>query len=435
MKEGEVRRRTMAVRCSIIIVNFNGEAWLKKCLDSLKRQSYRGSPVEILVVDNGSSDGSVELVRRQYPDVAVLTHAENNYAKALNLGISRSKGEFIAFLNNDMVVAEAWLAGLVELLESDERIGCVGGKLFLMDGRINSVGIEQIEGFYFRDQGFGEEDRGQYDHIASHEAITGGAILWRRECLEDIGAVDEDYLMYLEDVDLCFRCKAKGWLIMYTPYSTGHHWFHGSSAGTDLCYYFCNRNRFLFLARHFPDQLPGGVLTSHFYKNNHLQWLYESMPPAMEKVYKHHPRQALESVLPQMRIVLTKIFGREKIDALYSWMELVLSLRHQRVGICGHELHVPGGRACAVVQFLQAIETREEQINELQEEVLHQKNELVGHQNELIGHLQAELQFVHSSLGWKAVTLYWRLKDVCLPPSTRRRKLYDRILANFKNGD
>ena len=426
MQEPAVTRRTEVVRCSIIIVNFNGGAWLTKCLECLQRQSYRGGPVEIIVVDNNSSDGSVEMVNRQYPDVVVLTHCENNYAKALNLGISRSRGEFVAFLNNDMLVEESWLGGIVELLASDQRIGCAGGKILLMDGTINSVGIQQTEDFYFRDQGFGEEDRGQYDQIASRDGLTGGAVLWRRKCLDDIGPVDEDYLMYFEDVDLCFRCKAKGWLMMYTPHSISHHGFQRSSSGTDLCYYFCNRNRFLILARYFPDQLPGSVLTSQFYKHNQLQCLYEAMAAAMAKVYKHHPRQALETILPQTRLVLTRIFGQEKTDALYHWMELVLRLSDQPVDLWGRTLHFPGGRASAVVQFLQSMEMRERQIHAL-EEVLQQKNELAGH-------LQTELQSVYSSLGWKAVTLYRRLKDVCLPPTTIRRKFYDRMLANFKAG-
>lgn len=356
MKEGIVKLHTTAVSCSIIIVNFNGRRLLKRCLDSLKQQSYRGGPVEILVVDNGSRDGSVEFVHRQYPYVAVLVNSENNYAKSLNLGISRSSGEFIAFLNNDVVVEEGWLAGLVELLKSDERIGCVGGKVLLMDGRINSVGIEQIEDFYFRDRGLGEEDRGQYDRVEPVDAITGGAVLWRRACLEDIGSVDEDYMMYLEDGDLAFRCKEKGWLMMYTPYSIVHHRFHGSSAGTDLCYYFCNRNRFLLLARHFPQQLPGSLLTSHFYKNRQLEWLYESIPLAMKKLYEHHPQEVIERILPEMRVVLTRIFGREKTDDLFRWIEVVLGLRRPRIGIYDHALHFAGGGqkyGCTVAQMLQ----------------------------------------------------------------------------------
>lgn len=312
---------TTNASCSIVIVIFNGKRFLEKCLDSLKRQSYRDGSVEIVVVDNGSSDGSVEFLHRQYPDVAVLANSENNYCKALNLGISRSKGQFIAFLNNDMVLEENWLTGLVELLKSDERIGCVGGKVLLMNGRINSVGIEQFEDFYFRDQGFGERDQGQYDHIEPREGITGGAILWRRACLEDIGSVDEDYMMYYEDVDLAFRCKEKGWQMIYTPHSTVHHYLHGSSAGADLSYLLCNRNRFLLVARHSPHALPRSFLTSHFYRNNHLEWLYKSIPIAVKKLNEHHPQMALQSIFPQMYPVLTTIFGRGKTERLFRDLE------------------------------------------------------------------------------------------------------------------
>lgn len=346
----------MHASSSIIIVNFNGRDFLRRCLNSLKRQSYRGGQIEILVVDNGSSDGSVELLHGEYPDVLVLLNSENNYCKALNIGISRSSGEFIAFLNNDMVVEEHWLAGLIELLKSDERIGCGGGKIHLMDGKINSVGIEPIGDFYFRDKGFGERDEGQYGRVEPTDGITGGAVLWRRKCLEDVGCVDEDYMMYFEDVDLAFRCKAKGWLMLYTPYSVAHHRLHGSSAGTDLCYYFCNRNRLLFLARHFPHELPRGLFTSHFYRNGQLGWLYESIPIAVKKLYEHHPQRALTSIFPEMRAIMTEIFGEEKTAELFRWLEVVLGLRQPRIAVYDHALHLPGrGQqyGCTAGQILQ----------------------------------------------------------------------------------
>jgi len=344
------------ISCSIVIVNFNGRGFLNSCLDSLKRQSYTAGLIEILVVDNGSRDGSVELLHAQYPDVTVLRNSENNYAKALNLGIAHARGECIAFLNNDMVVEEDWLAGLVELLKSDERIGCVGGKVLLMNGRINSVGIQRSADFCFHDLGYGEKDRGQYERIEPRDGITGGAILWRRACLDDIGAVDEDYLMYFEDVDLALRCQANGWRMLYTPLGIAHHCFHGSSAGTDLCYYFCNRNRFLLVARYFPHALPGSLLTSHFYKNRQFEWLYESIPIALKKLYDYHPQEAVETLLPQMRTILTSIFGSEKTGELFTWMEVVLGLKRPSIAIYDAALPIPGeGQryGCTVAQTLQ----------------------------------------------------------------------------------
>ena len=201
---------------SIIIVNFNGKRFLGDLFSSLLNLEYPKDKIEIIMVDNLSSDDSVYFVQAHFPMVKIIHNDENNYTRALNLGIQSSKGNFIGFLNNDMVVDKRWLIELINIITSDRRIGCVGGKILFTNGFINSTGIMALENYYFEDRGFNEKDEGQYEKVEEVEGISGGSILYARECLEDIGLVDEDFVMYFEDVDMAYRCKKiNGKLYMY----------------------------------------------------------------------------------------------------------------------------------------------------------------------------------------------------------------------------
>ena len=143
-----------------------------------------GIELEIIMIDNGSKDESVSVVRETYPDVVILENDENNYARALNLGIKSAQGDYIAITNNDATVHPNWLRGLLDTFTTDEKIGAVQSKiLFLDSGKINSVGVEEVEHFYFRDIGFNEEDSPLYAQAAEREYVTGGSVMFRRACL------------------------------------------------------------------------------------------------------------------------------------------------------------------------------------------------------------------------------------------------------------
>jgi hypothetical protein len=125
---------------SIIVVNYNGKRFLEECFDSIFSLSYPKEKLEVILVDNGSTDGSLDLVKDKYPNVLIIQNTVNNYCKANNLGIASSKGKYVALLNNDVKVEKNWLIELIKIMERDERIGAVMGKVLFPDGKIQSTG-------------------------------------------------------------------------------------------------------------------------------------------------------------------------------------------------------------------------------------------------------------------------------------------------------
>src|SRR5438093_6612600 len=274
--------------CSLIVVNYNGLGHLKSCFAALQNLAYPRSQLDLIMVDNGSRDGSIDFVRKIFPAVRTFVNTENNFAKALNLGVAQAKGQYIGFLNNDVTVEPQWLNGLVTLLDERTSAGGAAGKILLRNGRINSVGHRQLPDFYFEDIGFEEEDRGQYDTISEVEWLCWVAVLFRRECLQDVGPVDEDFVMYFEDVDFATRCRAREWKLLYTPLAVAHHEFQVSSRETSIPYYFCNRNRFLYLAKHLPSTLPQSITTSHFFINHQYNLIFDCLPITIKKLILHN---------------------------------------------------------------------------------------------------------------------------------------------------
>ncbi|MGE5307958.1 MAG: radical SAM protein [Deltaproteobacteria bacterium] len=249
---------------SIIVVNYNGKRFLQDCLRSLLAQNYGGG-IEILLVDNGSTDGSVELVRSDFPSVQVLIHPENNYVKANNFAVSRAKGELIAFVNNDIVAGPDWLAPLVRCLLDDKALGGAGSKILFMDGRIQSLGLQEIPGFYFVDRERGAEDTGTFTGVLETGALCGCAALYRRSCLDAVGPLDEDFVMFVEDVDLGLRCAQKGWKLAVCADSVIRHHCHGTVGSEKEARGLIERNRLLLIAKHWPDKLADSLMGGGFY--------------------------------------------------------------------------------------------------------------------------------------------------------------------------
>ncbi|WP_445240634.1 glycosyltransferase family 2 protein [Microcoleus vaginatus] len=307
--------------CSLIIVNYNGLRHTKDCLKSLQKLAYPESQLDLIVIDNCSQDDSVTSLRELFPKVRILVNSANNFAKALNLGISEAKGQYIGFLNNDATLDSRWLEILVKRLETNKEVGATSGKLLFKDGRINSAGIQQLPNFYWQDVGFGEKDAGQYDTEEEVEGLCWAAVLFRRKCLEDVGAIDEDFVMYFEDVEFAKRCHKRGWKMLYTPAAIAHHEYRGSSKGSKLTEYFCNRNRFLYLAKHEPLQLVKAIHTSDFFTNKQYDLLFDSLFVAIKKLLDYQKPEIIETVLPQLSEKLAVIYSRIKIDRILSRLQ------------------------------------------------------------------------------------------------------------------
>jgi GT2 family glycosyltransferase/glycosyltransferase involved in cell wall biosynthesis len=330
--------------CSLIVVNYNGLRHLPDCFGALEALGYPRGLLDLIMVDNGSSDGSMDYVHRVFPAVRTLANDENNYVRALNRGIEAAKGEYIGFVNNDVILDTGWLTELVDLLDNNRTAGGAGGKILFKNGRINSVGLRALPNNHFEDLGFNEEDRGQYDAPGEVEVgLCWAAVLWRKACLEDVGSADEDFVMYYEDLDFSRRAQARSWRLVYTPKALAYHEYRGSSRGTSLTDYFCNRNRFVYLAKHAPHVLPQAIHTSQFSQRQQHDMLLECMPITIKKLLEHQRPTTVERVLPAFCESLTSVVGARATDQLLGRLEVVRGHRKISVGIYDHALHVIGG--------------------------------------------------------------------------------------------
>jgi len=216
------------MRILIVIVNYNGKYLLAKNLPSVVNTDY--NDFDIVVVDNDSSDGSVEYLKKNFPSVRVVESGENlGFGKGNNLGV-RTYPDYDAylFLNNDVSVPKDWLKELVKVLESDARVGAVGPKVLYSKKKngkyiVNSAGIKVDKHFMAYDRYDREEDNSKYDVVEEVDALMGGAFLVRRNVFERAGGFNPKMFLYYEDIDLSLRIRDLGYKVMYCGKSRVFH--------------------------------------------------------------------------------------------------------------------------------------------------------------------------------------------------------------------
>ena len=242
---------------SVIIVNYNGIVYLDECFSSLMMQTYPS--IEIIFVDNGSSDDSIEYVKNKFPLIKIIANKENmGFAKGNNIGIKAGNGEFIATLNNDTKVSPQWIEELVNALIFNQNAGICASKMLFMDvpEMINSTGICISRSGACWDRGMFEYDTGQYDSLEDVFGACAGAAMYRKSMLDKIGYFDEDFHAYMEDADLSFRARLCGWKCLYVPNAVVYH-AHGGTAGygSDYTIYYGNRNIIWNSVKNYPTKL------------------------------------------------------------------------------------------------------------------------------------------------------------------------------------
>ncbi|WP_174591717.1 glycosyltransferase family 2 protein [Methanocella conradii] len=288
---------------SMIIVNYNGKRFLDKCLSSVEAQTYRH--FETILVDNGSTDGSLEFVKSRFHGVHIISNNENlGFSKANNVGISASRGAFIATLNNDTEARPRWLEALVDAMLSEDNVGMCASKMLFMNSPwvINSTGICISRSGESWDRGMFEPDRGQYDSIEEVFGPCAGAALYRRTMLDEVGLFDESFFAYMEDVDLAFRARLKGWKCLYVPDAVVYH-HHGGTAGymSDLSVYYGNRNIIWNFIKNYPAPL---LLTS-------LIWVIgRNLAVLPYYALKGHGRAALRAKVDALKGLPAMVAGR-----------------------------------------------------------------------------------------------------------------------------
>ncbi len=209
---------------SIVIPSYNGKALLKNCLRSLRKQTYR--PIEILVVDNGSSDGTAELLDQEFPEVKIVAQKNNlGFAAGCNRGAHDAKGQWILFLNNDTTHAPDFIGCLVESALQKEEIGIAYSKVLLQspEGTIDSIGSQMTALGFLTHIGLYEEDRGQYDQIKEVFSPKGVSFLVRRSLFERLGGFDEQFFAYFEESDFSWRVWLSGHQVVFVPKSQVIH--------------------------------------------------------------------------------------------------------------------------------------------------------------------------------------------------------------------
>lgn len=237
----------------IIILNWNRCNDTVECIESVLKTDY--SNFEIVVVDNGSSDHSVDSIRNKFMQVYLIENKENlGYAEGNNVGIRHALkhgADYIWLLNNDTVVDRLALATLIDLAERNTEIGVLGSKIYYFDKpeiiwfagatidwkRAISAHIGRLE-----------KDIGQYEVNKEVDRVTGCSMLIRRSVLENVGLFDEKFFLYAEEVDLCVRAQRNGYRIYYVPKSVVYHKVSlstGESSGPIFAYY--NTRNFLYL--------------------------------------------------------------------------------------------------------------------------------------------------------------------------------------------
>lgn len=218
---------------SIIIVNYNTRDFLAACLRSLRESISQELSYEVIVVDNASHDDSVDMLRREFPWVTTIANKENSgFAKANNIGIKKSSGRYVLFLNSDTVVSKEVLEEMVEFMDKYPRAGAATCYLKLEDGTMDDAshrGFPTPTNAFFHFSGlskvfphtklFSGYSMGYANMTKIHEidALAGAFMLTRREAGEEVGWWDDDYFFYGEDIDFCYRLKEKGWKIYFVP--------------------------------------------------------------------------------------------------------------------------------------------------------------------------------------------------------------------------
>lgn len=215
----------MKTNIAVVVPNWNGKEFLGDCLRSLSKQTV-GS--EVIVVDNGSTDGSATYINKHFPEVTLLQLDKNyGFAGGVNRGIELAMDQgcdFVALLNNDAKADKDWLKELLAGFESQPKVGIVTGKLLKMDGKtIDSTGEFCRNNGMPHPRGRDEKDNGQFDTPEFVFGASGGASMYRIAMLKQIGLFDEDFFAYFEDVDISFRAQLAGWKVWYQPTARAFH--------------------------------------------------------------------------------------------------------------------------------------------------------------------------------------------------------------------
>jgi GT2 family glycosyltransferase len=278
---------------SIVSVNYDQPEVTCEMLESLRKVTYPN--FETLIVDNGSPTKSPDIIRENYPEVQLIISEKNlGFAGGNNIALKQAKGDYVLLLNNDTEVRPDFLDSLVDLIESDEKIGIVSSKIlyFYEDNVIQYAGTSPINPITSRGRHYGnkEIDNGQFNEVTETYYPHGACMMIRKNVLDELGLLYEGYFLYYEEYDFTERVRQAGYKIYFQPNSSILHKESISTGkNSTLKTYYMNRNRLLFLRRNikgmtfylamiyfFLISFPKNTL-KYLFNKAHLSSLYKGV--------------------------------------------------------------------------------------------------------------------------------------------------------------
>ncbi len=255
---------------SISIVNYNNKECLGACLDSIYSHA-QDMNFEVIVVDNNSSDGSIDFIKQAFPLVSIIENSENlGFVKANNQGIRASSGRYILSLNNDTIIKNDTLTGLVRFMQEHPDVGVCGPKVLNRDGTFQRqcrrsfptissslCYFLKLHKLFPRSEYFGRYLMTQLDCDKPGEvdSVSGCCLMVRKEVIEQVGILDESYIMYGDDLDWCYRTKQAGWKVCYVPHVEIVHLGGQSSRRLPCkCIMLFYRAMVIFYRKHYARQ-------------------------------------------------------------------------------------------------------------------------------------------------------------------------------------
>lgn len=239
---------SMRFPIEVLILNFNGKHHLKRCLESVLKTDYPN--FSVVVVDNGSTDGSVEFIKQNFQNVKIISHRKNlGFAAGYNQALKLTNAPYFSLLNNDVEVTPNWLRELVKFA-TKPHVAAVTGKIlfFHQKNRINACGGIMDKYGCSVNRGMGELDNGQYDKTMPVFYAPCGFVLINRKAWEEIGPFDDQFFFYGEDVDFSWRARLMGYEILCVPSSVIFHKWQGSH---EKQIYYDERNRLVTLLKNY----------------------------------------------------------------------------------------------------------------------------------------------------------------------------------------
>ena len=238
------------MKVSIIVLGYNGEKYLRDGFDSLLNQNFPKNDYEIIYVDNNSSDNSYFIAKeyeKRFRYFRVISNDTNlGFAGGNNVGIRAAKGKYVALFNQDAIADRNWLRELVKIMEKDDSVGVVGGKIYYYKSNDIYFGGGKIYYGGFCWVWALNDKEGECDYV------SGCAMLIRKKVLDEVGLFDEDFFMYYEEADLCTRIRKAGYKVYYTPKAiVWHNVPKKSRRPSRIITYYMSRNRVLYCYKNY----------------------------------------------------------------------------------------------------------------------------------------------------------------------------------------